>query len=501
MEMGRKVMELIAMFALATLPVAASAPLQTPPEAARFYSLYPDAQFSPLFKESLETFLRAESAYRQGDYAQTEEILDAFWRKHPAGTDAWAAAYGDSTRLSRTTGVNLGSPSCYYALRMLTECAAWRSSGATAPENPATAKWAIVLVGETSGIEPRSRAELEAGEGIRTEHALDQRLAASNHRLIRESVWLFNEYVTAATEGQLQVEINLLPLPDLKVPVEVKNSHAGLAGPAWRQIWDAIPADERRTTDWWWILYPSAVPDRYADFKTTEFITGGMGVGPDGASPCFIIDDKWLTRRPPHMGQGEYTDLERRVYLPQWLQHEFFHHLFRIYPEHRLEVEGHDWFNRATWPEDFEGRMEPDYYAESLKRRFKGSEPSLTNRLLYAGPSDDVLAQISVADLLGEYRHEPEQNGWHRGTIKAEPNGQLRWTNAAGATWLLTPDLANGRLNTGPDCPYYRDGAGRYFTIVLKRDENGRHLPEVAGFSFNGGLYLQLQTESMSAPQ
>ncbi len=467
---------------------------EPPAEAARFYTRYSQVEFSPLFRESLETFVRAEDAYKRGNYSLANRLLVAFWAEHPAGTEAWTAANQDAYRLGRTAGINMGSPTCYYALRMLTECAAWRTSGKTVPADPATATLTVVLVGQAKGIEPRSRAEMESGQGQTVNLRLNDRLLADEHQLIKDSTWLFNEYVLAATDGGLRVKLNYLHLPDLEVPVEVKDRHAGLAGTAWGQIWGAVPEATRRSTDWWWILYPSAVPDRHPDFATTEFITGGMGTGPDGASPCFIIDDEWLTRRPPHLGQGEYTELERRAYLPQWLQHEFFHHLYRIYPEHKLEVEGHDWFNRSTWPADFEGRLEPDYYAESLTRRFKRSTPSLSSRLLYAAPSSEILAKLSAEAMLGEYRHEPEQNGWHRGTIKADSDGRFRWTNAAGATWLLTPDLANGRLNTGPDCPYYsqESGTGQYFTIVLKRDANGKHLPEIAGFNFNGGFYRRL---------
>jgi hypothetical protein len=57
-----------------------------------------------------------------------------------------------------------------------------------------------------------------------------------------------------------------------------------------------------------------------------------MGTGAEGFSPFFIIDDRWIVRKPPHIGTGEYSDVERSVYLPQWFQHEFFHHLFRTYP-------------------------------------------------------------------------------------------------------------------------------------------------------------------------
>jgi hypothetical protein len=44
----------------------------------------------------------------------------------------------------------------------------------------------------------------------------------------------------------------------------------------------------------------------------------------------------------------------------------------------------------------------------------------------------------------GDYQHNPVQNNWHIGSIKTDGTG-LRWTNKAGASWRLIPDLANQR--------------------------------------------------------
>jgi hypothetical protein len=77
----------------------------------------------------------------------------------------------------------------------------------------------------------------------------------------------------------------------------------------------------------------------------------------------------------------------------------------------------------------------------------------------------------------------------------------MRWTNKAGATWTLRLDLANGLLRTGPDCPYYDAGRpdAAPFRILLRRDEEGRWLPRVLGFSFNGGVYTKSESEAVSA--
>ena len=443
--------------------------------------------------QALQTLLQAEDLYFAADYAACGARLDAFWKEHPPGTEAWARMPW------RETEQFYGHPPAYYALRMLTDCLEWRLAPKPkrAPK-PATAQLTVLLVGRSAGIEPRTSAELMEGKGAAVEHELERALLEDDHRIIHQSLALFREHVLAMTEGRLQVEVEIEHLKKLQVPVEtagVPRRFAGLAGDAWAAIWAAVPADTRATTDWWWVLYPSHVPERHTAFARTEFITGGMGSGPDGGSPCFTIDDRWLTRKPPHLGSGPYTDDERRAYLPQWLQHEFFHHLFRTWPEFGLEAEGHQWFQRDVWPEDFEGRLEPDYFHEALHKRLQPrADPPLHVGLRYAPPPQKLFARLKIADLLGEYAHTPAENGWHTGRIDAavfDGKKALQWTNAVGVSWALVPDLRHGVLRIGPDNPYWKEGAETQqdFQIALERDADGDYLPEPVGFRFGGGLY------------
>ena len=48
------------------------------------------------------------------------------------------------------------------------------------------------------------------------------------------------------------------------------------------------------------------------------------------------------------------------------------------------------------------------------------------------------------------------KNDYHYVTIKAE-GLQLRWSNRAGVSWMLTP-RADGNLDVGKECPYYTNG-------------------------------------------
>ena len=69
------------------------------------------------------------------------------------------------------------------------------------------------------------------------------------------------------------------------------------------------------------------------------------------------------------------------MYRPNWLQHEFMHHLFTLWPEFQLEVTGHQWFDRNTWPADFVGNSEPDHDHETLTKRILAATHSVAQML------------------------------------------------------------------------------------------------------------------------
>ena len=358
------------------------------PIATRLLSAYDEDSFSLLFRRALNHFFVAEQAYRQGDYARAGAAVDSLWQRHPAGSTEWARAIAESRAVAKRAGLNFGTPACYSALRMLADCIAWRKSEAL-PGRPMAIRLAVVLAGYSHGVEPRTLEELHSGDGIAAAHQLDKRLAADNYSAIHESLWLFQEYVRAMTRGRLIVETNIVPPPNLDVEMYVREKPAvtgELTAKGRRQFWTAIPAALRKETDWWWFVYPAHAPESVPAFDELQFGGGGgMGRGPDGVSPAFLIDDLWVLRKPKQLGRGMYTSEERRAYLPQWFQHEFFHHLYRSWPEFHLEgPKLHDWFDRAAWPRDFEGVMESDYFAESLHKRLQPlADPPLDVRLRY----------------------------------------------------------------------------------------------------------------------
>jgi hypothetical protein len=453
--------------------------------ALDFLAPYGLENFSQHYIDALESFLCAQQLYDAGDYAGAQLVLDELWADHPVGGDDWWDLPW------QPFDINLGTPPCYYALRMLTDMTEWRVANPDAPPAPRTVRLTVLVVGQSNGIEPQNVQDIHDGTGIPVVHTIDPRLTANDYAVVHESLKLFNEYArTAVTQGQLDVETHILPLPDANLDVHAYvltngGYYAGLVDSS--QVWQSVPAEDIAATDWWWILFPSHVPEQYPDFEDAAFITGGMGVGADSVSPMFIIDDRWLVRKPAHLGEGEYSPIERAAYLPQWLQHEFYHHLYRTYPEFGLEDESHQWFDLSTWPEDFVGQFEPDYYHESLYKRLHSAVPPLHVALRYA-TADAPWDELTIDDVLGEYRREPVENPWHIGDIELE-GAQLQWHNTAPVTWTLFEDFASGRLLTGPDCPYYNSPNGRSFDLILARDEIGDLTTDITAFSFLGELY------------
>jgi hypothetical protein len=450
--------------------------------ALDFLRPYGLENFSEHYIDAFSTLIEAKRLMRRGMHEAADELLDRLWAKYPTGDFQW------SQLPTRPFGINLGSPPCYYALRMLTDTVDWHQENPGFVEPARTGRMTVLLVGQSSGIEPRNHQEIKQGSGVFVEHVLEPSLLDDDSDLIRGSLQQFREYVIAMTGGDLGIDIEVVHLPDLEVSVQASVSsgvHFATMTDV-SQVWEALDDEVLRDSDWYWLIYPSHVPDHHSDFADVAFITGGMGTGPNSASPLFISDDRWLVHKPSHLGEGVYADIERRVYLPQWLQHEFFHHLYRVYPEFGLEAQSHQWFDRSTWPADFVGLYEPDYYHESLFKRLQGADTPMVAALRYA-----TTGQVAdLKSLPGFYQREPVDNEWHLGTIQLTP--EMEWLNSAGVRWRLYDDLANGQVLTGPDCPYYGTWGGNRFFVVWQRNAFGDETDRLNGFSFNGEFYRKV---------
>jgi hypothetical protein len=445
---------------------------------ADFYACYGgQSAFSTHSVAAVTTFIQAENALQAGNYAQAKTLVDNLFNTYPKGSNVWWNIFDDPN------GANIGTPHAYYGLRMMEDIIDHELNGnPNVQAKKATMK--IVLVGRSAGIQPTTEQQLQNGTGPFVTHVMDPKLKENDHRIVKQSFDFFSRYVTAITKGTLEVTVEFIELDSLTLPVGVSTTTPHLAYSTVEPVWDALSSETKDSTDWWWILYPSHVPTA-PTFDDEAFITGGMGADSKGG-PVFIIDDQWIVRKPAHLGAGLYSDIERRIYLPQWLQHEFFHHLFRIYPELALEVNGHDWFDPNFWPADFDGQFETDYYAESLHKRLQVDCTPLTTRLI-TRVQDDIGAQFStfsISELLGAYTKDVVQNPWHEGNIITE-NNKYYWKNEANVQWEVVPNLYEGKFVTGNDSPY----PGQDFFIELYKTSEGDVVPGAIALKYQGELF------------
>ncbi len=186
------------------------------------------AGFSALYVQSIDAFFAAEGAYRHGDYQTASDILAAFWAAHPPGTAEWLRELTDEEKLIDGKGLNFGRPVCYYALRMLTECAKWRLHARHGRAARQPVRLTVVLVGQSHGLEPTSLAEV-GKSGQPAHHELDPSLAssASSDEVLDQSLYLFTEYVGGddrwAPAGRATRPARL---PALDVPVSTRLASA-----------------------------------------------------------------------------------------------------------------------------------------------------------------------------------------------------------------------------------------------------------------------------------
>ncbi|MBX2800747.1 MAG: hypothetical protein KTR31_23905 [Myxococcales bacterium] len=375
----------------------------------------------------IEALLYAQDEVDRGELAAARSRIDALFAEYPLSTDIWVqdATFGD---------LNVGNPIAYYGLRML---------DVVASEPPATESATLQMTAVVASCATVRRPTADGGsETVKLDIHPD--IVADDARILHQSTALFRRWVQTITGG-MQVDLVVKVQPRCTTVDYTDDGSVIVSYPDADDMIERVGDELSADTDLWWVVAPSGVPGDGSGFDR-HFITGGMGAAGPGL-PLFLSDDAWFTRKVEHLGQGEYSDVERRVYQPQWFQHEFMHHLYRVWPEFGLEDEGHQWFDRGTWPKDFVGRWEPDYYAESIAKRLLAAKPSLAEGL--QAPEPVLVDDPSV--LVGSFERQPVLNGYHEVTVTLD-EGALTWSNAAGVSWSL--QLQKGRLFTADDCPY-----------------------------------------------
>ena len=432
-----------------------SSPVEdTESQLATFYASHGGRDAFPAHTVAMvEALLYAQDEVGRGDLAAARARIDAIFEAYPMSADVWTE---DATR----HGVNVGWPIAYYGLRML---------DVVASEPEATRSGALTMTAVVATCASVRRPTIDGGSET-VDLDIDPRILAEDAQMLHQSTALFRRWVQTITGG-LDVELEVVEQTECATVDYSDDGDIVVSYPDAAAMIDLVDAEVAEQTDLWWVVAPSGVPGDGSGYDR-HFITGGMGVYGLGL-PLLLSDDAWFTRKPEHLGEGDYSDVERRVYQPQWFQHEFMHHLYRAWPEFELEVTGHQWFDRSTWPDDFEGAHEPDYYAESIAKRLMDADPSLAEGL--QAPEPVIIDDAEI--LSGDYARQPVENEWHQITV-AVSGADITWSNAAGVSWGL--ELIEGRLFTGEDCPY---GVSE-ISVVLEEDR-------VTELYFGGEAYVR----------
>ena len=347
----------------------ASTSSTTPAALAEFWDRYGAKEnFPPLYVELITKLLEAEDKVVDKDYVGARLIVDDLIKKIPLIGDTgvedqgWWAHYGP-TQPGKPRPF-LGEPGPYAHLRMLDEIT---RVGISKPMPGKTPIQMTIVMPECSNIIP------DTGPTLLNER-LNPEIEAVNYKAVRQSLRLFQSYLLAISGGELNLELKFYKINKCFEINKETNHVYNFTEPLLQ-----LPKGVAEKTDMFWLIYPHD-NDKGARWNT---FSGGISSFNGTSKPVFICDDSWIIKKKaPVQGVGPRTELERRIYLSQWLQHEFFHHLYSAWKvELGIEDNGHPWRDRSTWPADFTGKEEADYYSETIRKRFYQVTPSIAQRL------------------------------------------------------------------------------------------------------------------------
>jgi hypothetical protein len=177
---------------------------------------------------------------------------------------------------------------------------------------------------------------------------LSKEIEDDSYKAVRQSLRLFQSYILAISGGELRLELSFHKVDSC---FQIK-AETGYVGGNFAPLIRQLPASVIDKSDMFWLIYPSNY-----DVDLDVGVSGRMG-GFAGGQPVFISEDDWvIKKRGPSQGSGARTEVERRMYLPEWVQHEFFHHLANSWPELNLKNDDVRRFDLTTWPKDYKGRV------------------------------------------------------------------------------------------------------------------------------------------------
>jgi hypothetical protein len=140
---------------------------------------------------------------------------------------------------------------------------------------------------------------------------------------------LFN-YIQAISAGVLNVKLNFIYLDSVDVLCEnrfqndmyfcdMKFNEEGVG-----KIKNSVPKELVNKTNLWFYIYPDHRNWDDPKLNTIPFImTGGCMCS---EKPALVADDRWFFK---DFGSGSpcFSFEERKIYLTQWLKHEYYHSL------------------------------------------------------------------------------------------------------------------------------------------------------------------------------
>lgn len=353
--------------AITAAAAAAAAAANTSTELGEFWKVYGDeTSFDKDWVELLTKLLDAEDKVVLEDYQGARNIINEVMKTYPLKQDnepvatAWDVNYNKLQLRQLTSPLpHFGEPGMYAHLRMLDEITKF---GVGKTINSAKPIQMAIVMPACSNI------LLKTGLTV-LNRRLNPGIEADSYSAVRQSLRLFQSYLWAISGGELRLELNFY---SIKSCAKIDR----LNGYDYNEPIRQLPPGVADKTDMFWLISPE-------DLNVGNDAGGGSGIGKFEASekPVFISEDDWVVKKRSSQGGGARTNVERRIYLPEWVQHEFFHHLFGSWPEFGLEKTDHQWFDRKSWPADFIGKYEEDYYSEALNKRLYQATPSIAEKL------------------------------------------------------------------------------------------------------------------------
>ena len=342
---------------------------------------------------AIDAAIKADDALIAGDLEASKALVNAVLADRlPKGdADAWAplraAAVADQAE-----GKQYGDPAAYAALRMLDQIHARTPPNTTSTNTTDALRLAAIVVRCNQATRPKYQGATDELETVSRD--VDPSILEGDARVLREATGLLRRWLGAVTDGPavaLDVHVaDACVSTPFRLRTDVRSvAEGGGPGAYFRVqgkandydvrpepsgIINAVPWDVRARANAFLVVYPSPVPMAGATFPGT-FI--GRGAALHNGIPALVVDDLSFLRKQAEEGTGEYSRTERRLYYAQRLQALLMHALFATWPAFGLEASSFQWLERSTWPADFLGVYEADYFAEAIDKRFANAAPPL----------------------------------------------------------------------------------------------------------------------------